>query len=171
MEPFTDPESLRNRDEIEFQTKTEILEKSEFNASREDLNDLDNHAAIGLTNDQGEVLLQNDGSHGWTLIACPVEEDQEWVAAVSSYTRELLGNPIQIDDIERVRRRDYRVEGDEDLQISIYNVVFRGSAIDRVAFEDGESTSDEIQQTRWFSDAPEDQPDTIQEDVRLFLRE
>jgi len=40
MESFTDPESLRRREDVEFVEEAEILDKGEFESSREELENL-----------------------------------------------------------------------------------------------------------------------------------
>lgn len=71
METLFDPESLRGREEVEFHETTTVFDPEEFDAIRDDLETLDSHVVIGVTNDVEEVLLIDDGSHGWTLTAVP----------------------------------------------------------------------------------------------------
>lgn len=70
MDSISDPESLRGCANVPFDEETHPVTQEEFESVTERV---DSHAVVGITNDEEDVLLMNDGSHGWTLIAFPVE--------------------------------------------------------------------------------------------------
>jgi hypothetical protein len=96
---------LRDHENVEFIEKTEIIDQEEFEVP--DLENWDSHVVVGVTNDEGEVLLLNDGSHGWTLTAFPVESGEDWVAVGRRGVENLADGTVKIDGPERVRRIDY----------------------------------------------------------------
>ena len=170
MESLSDPEFLRDYDEVEFQTEVEILDEEGFEDAHENLRALDSHVVVGIVNDREEVLLQNDGHHGWTLTAFSVESSDDWVVTACNRVKRLTGTAIEINGAERVRRIDYCLESENDPRISIYNVVLRASPVEGETIEENPcSPHEDSPELEWFNRVPEEQKESIKADIRLFL--
>lgn len=163
MDPFTDPESLRNRATVPFQEETQRLSR-EFESIADSV---DSHAVVGITNDEGEVLLMNDGSHGWTLVAAPVDSGEDWTAIARQRAETLLDTTVALEEVELVRRIDFCAENDPERRTSMYNVVFTASVDGDVSIEDIDSRVDDLS-LEWFAGVPEGQDGGVADDIRLF---
>ncbi|EMA19132.1 hypothetical protein [Haloarcula argentinensis] len=130
---------------------------------------VDSHAAVGITNDDGEVLLMNDGSHGWTLIAFPVDPTEDWTAVTRQEAESLLDVTVVLERIETVRRIDFHPESDNDQRFSIYHVIFNASIEGDVVVAESETTTDEDLTLKWFDSVPDNQEDEVADDIERFL--
>ncbi|AHZ23057.1 hypothetical protein E6P09_01815 [Haloferax mediterranei ATCC 33500] len=166
MVTLEDPEQLRDRENIAFHEETHIVGHEEFESCRDDL---DSHVAVGVTNDASEVLLMDDGSHGWTLTAFPAEPGDDWVATAREGVQSLIGVPVELDCPERVRRIDFQKEG-TDQQTTIYNVVCRAVPVEGCPVASNpELDGEALQDLRWFDEIPTECEGPIVEDIRLFV--
>ncbi|MFC7204329.1 hypothetical protein ACFQJC_12450 [Haloferax namakaokahaiae] len=161
MDRLLEPERLRHED-IEFSEESHTIKADEF----DEYESLDSHAVVGLTNDRGEVLLQNDGSHGWTLPAFAVSPGDDWQSVAQVGIDSLTGGSAELDTPELVRRVEYRTRDD---QTTMYTVVFRAVPVE------GRPVSDEMREERgttsveWRDEVPSDQRGPVAADIRRFL--
>lgn len=171
MESFSDPETLLTREDVTVDEVDFEVGEAEFEAM---LEDWDSHAVVGITTGEGEVLLMNDGSHGWTLTAFAVEAGEDWVAAGRRRVENLTGVAVDIDRPERIRQYNVRIEDETDRQTTIHDVIFRASPVADacVAAEMVTGIDDDIQDIGWFEELPDDvdadDSDPV-DDIRLFL--
>jgi hypothetical protein len=163
MDSFSDPESLRDRVGVPFDEETQRLSSEEFESVTEGV---DSHAVVGMTNDKGDVLLMNDSSHGWTLLAFPVESGQDWTAIARQEAETLLDASIVLEQLERVRRIDFH-HSENNRSTTMYNVVFRASSDDSGVIEGAVERDDDLS-LRWFEGVPEEQEGNIVDDIRIF---
>jgi len=161
LDSLTDPESLREHDAVDVRDATHEVDHAEF----ADTADLDSHVVVGITDDRG-VLLQNDGHHGWTLPAFPVQAGEDWLATARREFEALTGAPVTVEGAERLRAREYRVPDTGDSR-TIYNVVVRATPTDGLP-DDLESRV-EGTEIQWFDAAPVEAPEPVVEDVALFV--
>lgn len=166
MDSFSDPEELRDRTGVPFHEEVRRLPPDEFDSVA---GELDSHAVIGITNDEGDVLLMNDGSHGWTLTAFAVENGENWVTVVQREAEELLGDSVVIEEVEFVRRVDFRSTDDNLQQTTMYNVVFRASADDNVGIDKTVEENDVL--LKWFDGVPDGQEGDVSDDIRHFVED
>lgn len=167
MDALHEPESLRDRPEVEFIEMTETLPAPDFEAARERI---ESHAVVGITNTDGEVLLMNDGDHGWTLTAFPVEDGDEWTAVARLGTERVTGQKLPLEDVLRVRRVEFRQEGPAEARFTMENVVFRSSPVaGRPIAEAFEGPGEEAWDLEWFDTVPEGVDSGLAEDIRLFV--
>jgi len=110
----------------------------------------------------------NDGHHGWTLIAVPVEPGREWVAVGRQGVKELIGVAVEIESPERVRRISYRARNDAEDRISVYNVALCASSVAKGSVET-DSDDDETPIFGWFDNVPDGVEGAIADDIRLFV--
>ncbi|SER68527.1 NUDIX domain-containing protein [Natrinema salaciae] len=165
MDSFSHPESLRDRESIPFHEETRSVDRTAFESIAEDV---DSHAVVGITNDEGAVLLQNDGSHGWTLLAFPAEPGADWTTVVRQEATELLGIEVVLDQVERVRRLDLHLSSDDRQSVTMYNVVFRGAVDGTIDLEERRRTNDDPK-LGWFTGVSDEQDGAVADDIRRFV--
>jgi hypothetical protein len=162
-----DPEQLRDREDVPFDEETHVVDREEFEATRENV---DSHVVVGVTNGEGEVLLMDDGSHGWTLAAFPAEPGEDWMATARRGVENLTGVSITLDEAVRVRRVDFCPQGDAEGRFSMYNVIFRASLVEGRPVASPETLEDAgILDVGWFAEVPEEQAGEVAKDIELFL--
>ena len=167
MDSFSNPESLRDRAGIPFHEETQRLLPEEFKSVAESV---DSHAVIGITNEEGDILLVDDGSHGWTLIAFPVEHGQDWLTVTRQEAETLLDTSVVLEYPELVRRIDFLLASDDNRRTTMYNVVFRVSVDEPVDIEEIDEQNDEPS-FRWFAGVPDEQAGEVADDIRIFVGE
>ncbi|WP_247001251.1 NUDIX hydrolase [Halosolutus gelatinilyticus] len=165
MDSLFDPERLLDRENVDVREETRNVTRSEFETVRETV---DSHVAVGVTNDEGEVLLVDDGSHGWTLVAAPVESGDDWVATGRRAVETLIGIDVELDRPERLRRVDFHPADDPDRRTTMYNVVFRATSVARRPVPDDGPGADRPE-IGWFDRVPADQEGGVADDIRLFV--
>lgn len=165
MERNPDLEAYRDRDDVEFVELTRTVDREE---SRESIESLDSHVVVGVNDESGDVLLVDDGHHGWTLPAFAFETGENCVAIARSGVEDLLCVDVDIQNPERVRRIEYLV--DDDPKVSIYNVVLRAGTVssDDVPANTAENV-DDLEAAGWFDEIPAEAPEGVADDARLFL--
>lgn len=169
LDSLADPESLADRDDVEYLTETNEVDADEFAQAREDLEPLGGWAVVGTTNDDGRVLLMDDGSHGWTLPAAPVDVGDDWVATAETAIADLTGVSGSIRQPERVRRIDYHEE-DGDGHLVVHHVVLRAASLSGAPVADDPTIGcDTAVDVRWTASLPEDVEGVVADDARLFL--
>lgn len=178
-------ESLRDRDGVRFTEETDVLDRETFETVREDSEVGDGAAIVGVTNDDGEVLLK-DTCTGWLPPGGNVESGEDWAAVAREQAESWTGAPVELDGVERVRRIDRRLEGadpDETPDLPFHVVYFRASLAtvsptvgETVAgdSDDGtdrsdESKDDDAPEVEWFDGVPEGVDSSHEDDVRVFL--
>lgn len=92
-ESIHDPESLRETDGAPVETDADVVDAEAF----EQIVDLPDLAAVGLTNDRGEVLLRKfTPDCSWKLPCQAVEPDEDFVAAAETTLAEEVGPPATL---------------------------------------------------------------------------
>lgn len=160
-----DPESLRDRDDIDLRTETRTVTRSEFGTAR----GLEHHVTVGITNDRGEVLLITDGARGWTLPAVPVGPDEDWAAAGRRAITTLTGADACLDEPVRVRCVEFEQEGDADRVATTYDVLVRATVAGRPVADEPTLAGDDVADHLWLDRAPEEGTDGVAADVRSVL--
>lgn len=169
---LTDPNTLRDRPDVEFVEKTQTDDEAHFEYHER----IDGFAAIGVTDEDGRGLLVNSG-HAWMPPYTAVGPGDDWAAVAREAVVDLLGATVELDGVERVRHLDCRLE-DTDDHTSIYQVVFRASlagdagvdALDRDEADADDLDEDDAPVLGWFGAVPEGIPGgDVEADVRLFV--
>lgn len=172
MEPLLDPDSLRERADVEFREERISAEREGFDYFAS----IDGLVAVGLTNEAGGVLLMNS-PHGWRLPYGPVDEDEDWVAVGRRVGEELTGVDVTIARTERAARITHRLEDgreDDERETTSYDVVLRGTPVRGEPIDDAPTFDpwDELE-LGWFDAVPDDaywdHGDAV-DDIRLFLK-
>lgn len=154
----TDPESLRD-DAVDVGDETHVVDSEDLASARA----LGSHV-VGVVADRG-VLLQNDGHHGWTLPAFPVEDGEDWYVVARREFEALTDTAITVKGAERLRNREYRL-GDGDDCTVVRDLVVRASPADDLP-ENAQSRVDDIE-IEWVDGVPEGVPGPVADDISLF---
>ncbi|RKD93599.1 NUDIX hydrolase [Halopiger aswanensis] len=169
MESLSDPERLRDRDDVRALEETRVVPQSEFESV---VGTVDSHVAVGITDDDGAVLLENDGTHGWTLPAFVVDADEDWAETARRGIDRLTDGPVELAAPELVRRVEFRPGGQDrggaepELRLRMYNVVVRAAAADQDPVTIDRSPERGLE---WFGKIPDEQDGAVADDIRLFL--
>lgn len=161
-------ETLHERADVDWRATAEDVPADEFDAVHDDLAPLDGWAVVGLVNDAGAVLLMDDGEHGWTLPAIPVDEG-DWVDRAREVVAGLTGHTADLTAVERVRRLDYHADPG-DGHVVVHHVVLRADPMagDPVA-DDPVVGCDTHPDVGWFDALPSAVEGPVAADARLFL--
>lgn len=176
MESLSDPESLRDREDVAFDEQSRSIDRETFEALRERYDAIDGVVQVGVTSDDGAVLLW--GPDGWAPPGGDVEPGEDWAAAARRAIEELAGVSVDIDGPELVERIEFGVEDEADSRFPAYNVLFGASLpddtgpadvevvddLDHPYFDDGTDL-----ELAWFDEVPEDAHANHEDHVRLFL--
>lgn len=173
MDSLSDPETLRDREGVEFVEETQASDDpGAFEAVRERFETSDGVAVVGVTRDDGALLLV-DREDGWLPPGSHVEPGADWVATGRRAVEEQAGVPVSIEDVERALRIDYRLETDgerPDDEVTAHVVFLRASpAVDEADALDPGVADDDAPAVEWFHAVPDDVDPGHGDDVRLFL--
>ena len=168
MESLTDPESLIDRDGVDFREEASVEHQHHF----ELYEPIEGMVVVGVTDDEGQVLLMvHSEEPGVVLPYAPVESGEDWVAVARRKIEEAGGFDVEIDGVERVRRKYFSPEGDDERRTMGYDVVVRASPSTDETF--GESTNVDEEgdwSLEWFDEIPEDAAGgVVLDDIQLFL--
>lgn len=185
LDSLADPESLRDREEVRFTDETAVHD------DRDHCNtDIDGRAVVGVTNDDGEVLLAVHREE--TVAMLPhgrVEAGDDWLTTARRKVEITTDLPFEIDGVEAVREIDHVVEGEDDPHATTYGVVFRASlagdsadaddtadaddpADDPANVADPSTDDNDHWDADWFDAVPENTPPgsgLVADDIRLFV--
>lgn len=167
MDALYDPESLRDRPDIEFVEERQPIPTAEFDTTEDRI---ESHAVVGITNTNGEVLLMDDGEHGWTLTAFPVEDGDEWTAVARLGIERVTGREITLEGVERVRRVEFVEDGPGDHRFDMYDVLFGAEPVEgRPVAEEFEGPGQTRWELEWFDTVPDGVGGGLADDIRLFI--
>ncbi|MFC6731918.1 MULTISPECIES: NUDIX domain-containing protein [unclassified Haladaptatus] len=168
MDALSDPASLQTRADVEYTEKPCVEHQHHFDAYEP----IQGMVIVGITNDEGEVLLliHREGPH-MTLPYDSVESGEDWVAVATRRVEELTDCAVVIDGVARVRKKHYAPEGDGSRQTVGYDVVMRASSLA------GETITEATQvdeagawDLRWISSVPDDAAGgAVLDDIQLFF--
>ena len=166
MSPTLEPEPLCERDDVDVQTETRTLTRTEFETAR----DLESHLTIGVTNDAGEVLLVADDVRGWTLPGAPVGPDEDWDAVARRALESLTGVDADVAEAVRVRRVEFEQDGDSDRQRTTYDVLARTTSVPgRPVADEPTIAGEDVTDLIWLGRVPEDASGAIAADIEAVL--
>lgn len=161
---LSDPESLRDREDVEFREETRVHDDEDHCAVG-----IEGRAVVGVTDDDGEVLVivHEEMDHAM-LPNGKVESGDDWAAVGRDRVEHLTDLPVDLDGPVRVRKAEHVVEGDEEPHTTSYQVVFAASPA-----ADADRVSDGCDwHAGWFDELPEVVADVERpsvDDIRLFV--
>ena len=169
MDELTDPESLREREDVEFSDTPPEEHQNHF----EIYEPIAGMAIAGVTDEDGRLLLlkREDAPipvmpYGWT------NPGDDWVATARDAVVDSTGVDIIIDGVCQVRHHTYHSEMSEET--TGYDVVFAATLEDNrdVSAASGLSCRDEWT-AAWRDtatlDLPDDEDNDVLNDIRLFV--
>ena len=128
----------------------------------------DGRAVVGVTDDDGDALVIVNEEQDFAMLPNgTVESGDDWAAVARERVEHLTGLPVEIDGVERARKVEHVVGGDDEPHTTSYQVVFAASpTTDDRTISHGCDWRGE-----WCDAFPEDVADEgpAQDDVRLFL--
>jgi ADP-ribose pyrophosphatase YjhB (NUDIX family) len=129
MDSVTDPESLRDHDGVEFSEQTVVVDDEEFETATEGAESQAGMVVVGVTNDDGEILLvDSEWVDGWVPPNGPVGTDEDWAAAADRWSEDQLGFPVAVGDPEFVVRTETQPESGDSSVVG-YTVGFTASLL------------------------------------------
>lgn len=150
VEAITDPESLRGRDGVAFHEDADTVDEEAFAF----VDDADDMAPVGITNDDGAVLLMRvDEDCSRKIPSVEVGPGEEYGRAAREWVEEQAGIDVELDAVEAVWRYEARLEG-EERAATRYFVVFGATP----ASGEGTALADthEAEAVEWFEELPDD---------------
>lgn len=168
LEALPDLESLIEREDVPFDEQPEVVEHRHHFDVYEPIAGM---AVVGVTNREGAVLLMvRDDEPVAILPHGPVEPGEDWTTAASRAVEERTGVAIEIDSVERVKRKYFAPEGDDDRRTTAYQVFLRASPATDAAIANGRDDSDERDwNVGWFEEVPVDTNEEVVDDIRSFV--
>jgi hypothetical protein len=168
MESLSDPERLRDHDDVSFSDETSVHDRETFDYFAS----VAGMVAVGVTDGDGHVLLM-ESAHGWRLPYGPVAPGEDWLAVAREIATALTGVPTDVDGVERVVRIDHRLDGDEPADAVTHDLVVGTVPVaDEPVADDPTFDPWDDLTVEWFDAVPEDaywEHDDAVDDVRLFL--
>lgn len=165
-EVLTDPESLRNRDDVPFTEETRAIGTDEFERRA----DWAGVAVIGVLDDALLLVEVGDG-HGWMLPNGPVEPGDDFAAVAARVAEATTGVAATATGVERVHRKTYRT--DDGRETTGHHVVFRGRPTAGTDIGDDPGLPGQpVETVAWRTEPPADADwdhEDFADDVRLFL--
>lgn len=165
MDALTDPETLRQREDVAFVDAPPEDHQNHF----EVYESIAGMAIAGVTDDDGRLLLlEHERVDLPALSYTQVDPGEDFVAAARAIVETGTGIEARIDDPLRVRRCTYRSEGGEET--TGYDVVFAASPVgdDGIDPEAGHDW-----RAAWRDpatvDLPDEEDNDVLNDIRLFL--
>ncbi|MWG34271.1 hypothetical protein GQS65_07170 [Halomarina oriensis] len=165
MDELTDPESLRDRDDVEYVENPPEVHQHHHDA----YDDIAGYVVVGVTDPEGRLLvLEHDDAPYPHLCFTEVDHDEEYVEAARGIVTTATGVDATGDDVLRVRRSTYRAE--DGRETSGYDVVFTASPVETTEI-DPEAGHDWTASWRdpTTIDLPAGEDNDVVNDVRLFL--
>jgi ADP-ribose pyrophosphatase YjhB (NUDIX family) len=175
IESLADPETLHEREDVAYDEDHREFEREKFEALAERYDAIDGAIQVGVTTEDGRLLLQ--GPDGWAPPGGNVKADEDWVEAARRNIEGKTGAAIEIDDAELLERLIFRLDGDEERTITSYAVTFSASLVDEDSeFAESPTIADDLDLPadydlayEWFDEVPEDAHENHVDHIELFF--
>ncbi|WP_224447475.1 NUDIX domain-containing protein [Haloprofundus salilacus] len=108
--PIADIESLHGRDDVPFHEQTDLVDDETFDV----VADLDDMAPIGVTTDDGSILVMRvTDTCRWKIPAPSVAPGEGYAKAAQRWVAEQTGLGVTLDAVEGVWSYTVRLENDD----------------------------------------------------------
>ncbi|MFC4543636.1 NUDIX domain-containing protein [Halosolutus amylolyticus] len=154
-EPIADLETLRHRDDVAFHEETDTADPEAL----DELAALDDLVVVGVTNEQGSVLLRRlTADCAWKLPLVDVQSGESYADAARRAVETVVGLEITLDAIAGVWRFELQLENGDRTETRHF-VVFgatpaNGTDVADLAAPDADE--DGPVGVGWFDDLPDD---------------
>jgi hypothetical protein len=152
LEPITNIDALREDDGVSFHEKIDTAPEDVVDQMAE-LPDL---ASVGITNDDGQVLLrQLTETCSWKIPTASVAPEEDFVSAIRVQVLETLGLSVALPSIAGVWEITVRTEAGERSATRTF-VVFEGTVTDdNYDLDEATPTGDPVDAADWFDELPD----------------
>jgi hypothetical protein len=147
-----DHESLRNHDEIPFHEDRDVVEEDLV----EKLAEMDDLAAVGVTNPDGDLLCRRmTDTCSWKIPVEAVDAEDDFAEAIVTHVEETIGFSLELDDVAGVW--DSQVETEDGTKsASRAFVTFSASpASGDYDLDAATPTGEPVEDADWFAELPE----------------
>lgn len=128
VDPFADPGTLRDRDDVAVEADERDLPPEKFDALRERYEQLAGVTQFGITDGDGAVLLA--GEESYAPLGGNVRPDEDWVAATERAASALFDDvDVRVDRAAQFERTTFRHADDPDQSFPADSVLFEGSVV------------------------------------------
>lgn len=162
-----DPEQLFENERTDTERRTYTHENADHCEA-----DADGRAIVGVTSEDGRVLLLVNSEEDHTILPNDtVAPGEDWATVGQSWVEKSAGIDITLDDVERVRRVEHVVDGESTPHSVAHHVVFGASVASAGTIPDG-LCADDPWELGWYDELPLDTDDDdagVLADIRLFL--
>ncbi|QPV63875.1 NUDIX domain-containing protein [Halosimplex litoreum] len=172
-----DPETVAARDGVTVDERTRAFPDEQFDALRDRYERIDGVVLVGVTRDDGAVLLQ--GGDNWSPPGGEVDPGQDWASAAESAVGALTGVEVTVEAAELVEYNEFHREGDSDDSFRAPVVHFGASlAGDADSFREDPTVADdwdhpafnpEAVDLAWFDAVPADADPSHEDHIALYF--
>ena len=164
MDGLTDPETLRDRDDVEF-----VEESAEAHQDHFELYEpIAGMAIVGVTDGRGRLLLlEREDAPIPVLPYGRTEPGDDWVTTAREAVADSTDVEVAIEGVRRVRRHTYRSES--GAETTGYDVVFAATPVDDGTDPNGGHDWRASWREMGTLDLPDDPDNDVLNDIRLFV--
>lgn len=178
VESLTEPETLRERADVPDTEVRRTLDDRAFEGMQNHYSSIDGVVQVGVTTDDGRLLLQGSVESGnWAPPGGSIPPGEDWVTAARRTMETQTGVDIAIDTVELYEHLVFEHEDDPDRRFSAPGVSFAASVVDAPAeflddpdiVEHPQLAEDHDQTFAWFETVPADARENHVEHIEMFL--
>jgi len=172
-----DPEAVAARDGVAVDERTRAFPDEQFDALRDRYNQIDGVVMVGVTRDDGAVLLQ--GGDDWSPPGGEVDPGQDWASAAVAAVEALTGVEVTVEAAELVEYIEFHREGDSDDSFRAAILHFGASlASDADSFREEPTVADDWDHPAfdpatldlaWFDAMPTDADSNHEDHIALYF--
>lgn len=176
LDELHDADALRDRDDVVVEERERPMPDEKFEGLRERYDATAGVVQVGLTNDDGDVLLW--GEEAAAPPGGSVGDGEDWVAAARGTIEDLTGQTVSIDDPLVLEVTYFHREGDETERFPAPSVHFAASLVDpddewvanpSVPDDFDHPMFDDRPTVRWYSAVTDDIDDNHAHHVEHYL--
>ena len=152
LAPITDADALRNREDVSVHENVDTVPGEVV----DQLAEMPDLASVGITNDDGQVLLRRlTETCSWKVPTASVAPDEDFAAAIRVQVLETIGLTVELPSVAGVW--DITVQAaDGERTASRTFVVFEGTVTDDdYDLDDATPAGDPVVAADWFDALPE----------------
>ncbi|MFC3957021.1 hypothetical protein [Halovivax cerinus] len=164
-----DPDSLRERADVEFEETTTVHEdRDHFESHGHDV------AVVGVTNGAGDVCLFVNEDAAFAGLPWAAVADGDWITGAHSSIEDWCtgeGVDIVVEEPILVRRVEHEVAGEDGVKATTHTILFRAAPVESDP-DLSNVTGAEDWTAGWFDGVPNDAdqtPPDVAADVRRFV--
>jgi ADP-ribose pyrophosphatase YjhB (NUDIX family) len=163
VEPITDTDALRDRDDVPYHEPVDIVPEEVVDR----MDDLPDLASVGITNDDGVLLRRLTETCSWKIPTASVAPEEDFTAAIRDHVSETVGLTVELVSVAGVWDVTVETEGGNHSATRTF-VVFEGAVPSGDDDLDAVRPAEEpVEAADWFDELP-DGADEIPGTDRFF---